>query len=242
MLNMDKFTMAKFNLEKFTIDRSITSPIKVLRKAISLALLCVMAMSLQAETGNALAGTEGVSGDAPQVAIDDSSFGCIRDMAPVRHFYVANLLGDLDSTLAAAQTPEGAVYPVGSVVQLVPTEAMVKREAGTFPATGDWEFFELKVNDSGTTIEKRGFVDVVNRFGGNCFGCHAPARAPWDFICESDHGCEPIAINHKMTGALQRTDPRCGADVKEKGDTAALLKLGSMVSIGLTLDWLKKVF
>jgi len=75
------------------------------------------------------------------VDIDENSFSCIRDMTPVRHFYVDNLLGDIESTLAVANAPEGAVYPEGSVVQLVPTEVMVKRESGTFPATGDWEFF-----------------------------------------------------------------------------------------------------
>ena len=176
------------------------------------------------------------------ITIDEESFSCIREMTPVRHFYVDNLLGDIEGTLAAANSPEGAVYPIGSVVQLVPTEVMVKREPGTFMATGDWEFFELEVNESGSTIAKRGFVDVVNRFGGNCFACHAPAKEKWDFICESGHGCEPIPINHKMTGALQRSDPRCGPAVLESGDTMALIKLKVMVSIGLTKKWLEDLF
>ncbi|MBL4816640.1 MAG: hypothetical protein JKY74_14270 [Shewanella sp.] len=176
------------------------------------------------------------------VTIDEESFSCIREMTPVRHFYVDNLLGDIEGTLAAANSPEGAVYPTGSVVQLVPTEVMVKREPGTFMATGDWEFFELEVNESGSIIAKRGFVDVVNRFGGNCFACHAPAKEKWDFICESGHGCEPIPINHKMTGALQRSDPRCGPAVLESGDTMALIKLKVMVSIGLTKKWLEDLF
>lgn len=176
------------------------------------------------------------------ITIDEESFSCIREMTPVRHFYVDNLLGDIEGTLAAANSPEGAVYPIGSVVQLVPTEVMVKREPGTFMATGDWEFFELEVNESGSKIAKRGFVDVVNRFGGNCFACHAPAKEKWDFICESGHGCEPIPINHKMTGALQRSDPRCGPAVLESGDTMALIKLKVMVGIGLTKKWLEDLF
>ncbi|QDO82284.1 hypothetical protein FM037_02300 [Shewanella psychropiezotolerans] len=176
------------------------------------------------------------------ITIDEESFSCIREMTPVRHFYVDNLLGDIEGTLAAANSPEGAVYPTGSVVQLVPTEVMVKREPGTFMATGDWEFFELEVNESGSTIAKRGFVDVVNRFGGNCFACHAPAKEKWDFICESGHGCEPIPINHKMTGALQRSDPRCGPAILESGDTMALIKLKAMVGIGLTKKWLEDLF
>ena len=175
------------------------------------------------------------------VKVDDNSFKCMRQMAQVRHFYVDNLLGDVMSTVTAANAPKGAVYPVGSVVQLVPTEAMVKREAGFNPATGDWEFFELSVNESGTKIGKRGFAEVNNRFGKNCFTCHAPAREHWDFVCESDHGCEAIPIDHKMTGALQRSDPRCGPATPEAGDTMALLKLRALVTIGATIGWFKSL-
>src|SRR5262245_1290687 len=99
--------------------------------------------------------------------IDAKSFRCITKMTPVRHFYVGNLRGELDATLAAANSPNGAVYPPGSVIQLIPGEAMVKRDAGFNAATHDWEFFELDVSKDGTKIRKRGFADVVNRFGGN---------------------------------------------------------------------------
>ncbi|MGL5048907.1 MAG: hypothetical protein ACRC6S_15475 [Shewanella sp.] len=179
---------------------------------------------------------------APAITIDDSSFQCIRQMTPVRHFYVDNLLGNINGTLAAANAADGAIYPPGSVVQLVPTEVMVKREPGTFAATGDWEFFELAVDDTGSKIVKRGFVDVNNRFGGNCFTCHLPARDKWDFICESGHGCEPIPIDHHMTGALQRSDPRCGATELESGDTMALIKLKLMISLGVINKWFSDVF
>jgi len=179
---------------------------------------------------------------AASLDITDKSFRCMRDMTPVRHFYVDNLAGDLQGTLAAANNPKGAIYPPGSVVQLVPTEAMVKREPGFNPATGDWEFFELSVNDKGATIGKRGFAEVNNRFGKNCFACHAPAREPWDFVCESDHGCEPIPIDHQMTGALQRSDPRCGEPQLQSGDTWALWKLRTLVLVGTTIDWFKNLF
>ena len=86
--------------------------------------------------------------------LDETSFRCMREMTPVRHFYVDNLAGNLDGTLAAANAPEGAIYPTGSVVQLVPTEVMVKRDPGFSPVTGDWEFFELEVSASGSTIQK----------------------------------------------------------------------------------------
>ena len=32
-------------------------------------------------------------------------------------------------------------------------------------------------------LRRRGFADVINRFGGNCFGCHVAARPEWDSIC-----------------------------------------------------------
>jgi len=186
--------------------------------------------------------TEAPAVSVTPVKVDDSTFRCMRKMTPVRHFYVDNLLGNVAGTLAAANAAKGAIYPAGSVVQLVPTEAMVKREAGFSAATGDWEFFELDVSATGTRIVKRGFAEVNNRFGKNCFGCHAPARDPWDFICETNHGCEPIPIDRQMTGALQRSDPRCGEPVLQDGDRMALFKLKAMVFIGASIAWVKGLF
>src|SRR5215470_7334315 len=53
------------------------------------------------------------------VDVDAKSFRCITKMTPVRQFYVDNLRGDLPATLAAANAPNGAVYPPGSLIQLV---------------------------------------------------------------------------------------------------------------------------
>ncbi|MDO8449241.1 MAG: hypothetical protein Q7T10_10605 [Rhodoferax sp.] len=211
-----------------TLARRLGSQLRLVTTAMALSLGLV-AVGQVADAATAL------------VKVDDNSFKCMRQMAQVRHFYVDNLLGDVMSTVTAANAPKGAIYPVGSVVQLVPTEAMVKREAGFSPATGDWEFFELSVNENGTKIGKRGFAEVNNRFGKNCFTCHVPARETWDFICESDHGCEAIPIDHKMTGALQRSDPRCGPAIPEAGDTLALLKLRALVTIGATVSWFKSL-
>jgi hypothetical protein len=200
-------------------------------------LLALIAGFILPGIGPALAAT-----DTVRVNVDAGSFGCIRDMEPIRHFYVDNLLGDIAATVAAANAPNGASYPVGSVVQLVPTEAMVKRERGFSPVTNDWEFFELQVTEDGSTIGTRGFAEVNNRFGGNCFACHLPAREPWDFICESDHGCEPIPIDRKMTAALQRSDPRCGPAELQEGDSMALWKLRAMATIGAVQAWFKNLF
>ncbi len=225
-----------FTVSNSAIVRNVRAVLRGLQSQVRL-LGYAMAVSLGLAAFGSLADAA-----TAMVKVDDSSFHCMRQMTPVRHFYVDNLQGDLAGTLTAANAPKGAIYPAGSVVQLVPTEVMVKREAGFSPATGDWEFFELQVDDKGTKIGKRGFAEVNNRFGKNCFGCHAPARQPWDFVCESGHGCEPIPVDHKMTGALQRSDPRCGPAVPESGDTMALFKLRSMVLIGSTVGWFKSLF
>lgn len=147
--------------------------------------------------------------DTAELQISADTFVCITDMTPVRHFYVDNLLGDLDGTLAVANSEDGGVYPPGSVVQLLPTEVMVKHGKGWNAATRDWEFFELDVSEEGSTVRNRGFVDVINKFGGNCFACHVRAEPQWDLICEKDHGCEPVPVTAEMILELQQTDPRC---------------------------------
>jgi hypothetical protein len=180
------------------------------------AIVCGVALLLSAGLGNA-------------TDIDAGSFRCIRNMTPVRQFYVDNLRGNLDATLAAANSPTGAVYPPGSVIQLIPGEAMVKHDKGFNAATHDWEFFELDVSKDGTQIRKRGTADVVNRFGGNCFDCHAPAAAQWDLVCETGHGCAPLAFTRAMTGALQRTDPRCDNPPISPEDAEALKQLEQLL-------------
>jgi hypothetical protein len=150
----------------------------------------------------------GAGSRAASEAIDDETFSCIRDMTPVRGFFVSNLQGDLEATLAVSNAGTGK-YPAGSVIQLVPTEVMVKHEEGFSPVTRDWEFIELEVSDQGSKILNRGTVDVVNRFGGNCFACHLKANPGRDLVCEQGHGCDPIPLTPTMIKAIQNTDPRC---------------------------------
>lgn len=169
---------------------------------------------------------------APEpIPITADTFSCITELIPVRGFYVGNLLGDLSKALEVAQSKTGGVYPAGTVIQLVPTEVMVKQRPGFNSITHDWEFFELEVSKQGSKIAKRGFAEVVNRFGGNCFGCHVKARAEWDLICETGHGCDPIPLTPAMFRALQRTDPRCpGADKVSAEDAAALKQLAELAN------------
>jgi hypothetical protein len=165
----------------------------------------------------------------PRVRVDDKSFKCITQMTSVRHFYVDNLLGRLDQTVAVARTGQGD-YPEGSIVQVMPNEVMIKQQKGFNPATRDWEFLWIDVDKNGSKIFTRGFAEVNNRFGLNCFACHIKAKPEFDLICESDHGCDPIAVTKAMFGALQRTDPRCpGADQVSPADAEALKQLDDVV-------------
>lgn len=158
----------------------------------------------------ALAGAAQLKAQSDQlIAVDENTFDCITEMTPVRGFFVDNLLGNLDATLAVANSANGGTWPTGSMVQLVPTEVMIKQPEGTSPATNDWEFFELAVSAEGSEIVTRGFTDVVNRFGGNCLGCHVKAEPQWDMICETGHGCDPIPLTREMLTAIQQNDPRC---------------------------------
>lgn len=197
----------------------------LIRSAIRLLgfLFASVALATSATAAGAAIGADG------KIAISDRTFDCISKLQAVRGFYVGNLLGDLKGTLAVAQSKNGGVYPVGSVIQLVPTEVMVKQPKGFNAATKDWEFFELDVSKSGTKIAKRGFVEVVNRFGGNCFGCHIKARPEWDLVCETGHGCDPIPLTPAMFKALQNTDPRCpNSETVSAEDAKALQALAAL--------------
>lgn len=146
---------------------------------------------------------------AKAISVTDESFVCLKKMRPIRGFFVGNLLNDIEATATAAKSKQGAIYPPGSIVQLIPAEAMVKHKKGWSPATKDWEFFELDVSKAGTKIKVRGTTEVVNKFGGNCFGCHVLAEPQWDLLCEDNHGCEPLPIPDFLIRWTQRNDPRC---------------------------------
>lgn len=132
----------------------------------------------------------------------------INAMTKVGKFFVDNRLGHLDEAVAVAQNPDGGQFPVGTIVQLVPQEAMVKRRAGWSPGTRDWEFFFLSVSADGTEIVSRGAAETENSFGGNCAACHGLARPEFDGICGTEHGCDPIPIGDDVIASIQAGDPR----------------------------------
>ena len=184
-------------------------------------------------TSAVLLAASGLAGSANaeegRIKVDNNSFKCITEMTKVRHFYVDNLAGKLAETVAVAEAGKGD-YPEGSVVQVMPNEVMIKQQKGFSPATRDWEFFWIDLDKNGAKIFTRGFAEVNNRFGLNCFACHVKTRPEYDFICEIGHGCDPIPVSRPMFGALQRTDPRCtGSDMVSAEDQEALKQLGEIV-------------
>lgn len=150
----------------------------------------------------------GGAGGAADVELSAADFDCILDWPKVRRFRVTNKLGPAAPSLDAANRPGEVDYPVGTVIQLIPNEAMVKRRPGFNPAADDWEFFLLEVNARGASIKARGTDQVANPLG-TCQGCHAQAERRFDFVCEDGHGCEPLPFTSEQIEAIQQSDPRC---------------------------------
>jgi len=140
-----------------------------------------------------------------------SDFECLTKWTRIRHFRIANPLGHLDEALAVANGEMPPPYPIGTMIQLVPQEAMVKRGGGFFPDAHDWEFFLLSASSSGTEIVQRGRGEVVNPLAGvPCFTCHGAAPQT-DFVCETNNGCVPLNLSVDLITLLQNRDPRCPA-------------------------------
>jgi hypothetical protein len=174
----------------------------------AIAVAVVVTVGLGACSGGDSAHHSAAAKPRQDFVAQAGDFRNLHTMTKVRNFYVDNRLGHLDQALAVANSPNGGRYPVGTIIQLVPQEAMVKRQKGFSPTTRDWEFFFLSVTPMGTTIEKRGTADVVNRFGGNCASCHQGAAARFDGVCEEIHGCAPLPIGPDVFHAIQESDPR----------------------------------
>ena len=160
-------------------------------------------------TTAATGGTTSTTGAAlPDLNPTAADFVNLNSMTRVGDHFVASLNGHLAAALAVAHSATGGTYPVGTVIQLVPTEAMIKRHKGYSPSTGDWEFFSLSVSHQGTRILHAGGASVLNAFGGSCAGCHGAAKPQFDFVCGHDHGCAPLPLTAKLIAQIQSHDPR----------------------------------
>ena len=150
------------------------------------------------------------SASAQELMITEETFGCILDWPKVRNTRFQH--SDPEKLMEAMRIFRDSVpdveYPVGTILQLVPFEAMVKHPREKFPNTNGWEFFFLDITKEGTKIAERG-ENVVNRSQGvTCLSCHQPA-ARYDFVCEKGHGCAPIPFDDEKIAAIQKSDLRC---------------------------------
>lgn len=145
------------------------------------------------------------------VTVTERSFECILGGTRVRNTYIRNAEPGLlaEAVRIFRDSVANVDYPVGTFLQLIPTEAMVKHPRERFPATNGWEFFALDLSAQGTRIKARG-DSVVNFVGVTCLSCHR-AAARFDFVCEKNHGCAPIPVTDKMIADRQKADPRCAA-------------------------------
>ena len=149
--------------------------------------------------------------ETEDVELSAADFECILDWPKVGLIRINNVLGHQEEAEAVAKSADGGTFPVGTVLQLLPNEAMVKRRAGFSSATSDWEFFFLDVSASGTEILSRGTVEVKNDFDLTCISCHSEAEPQWDLVCATGHGCEPLPVSAEELEAFQNSDPRCAS-------------------------------
>jgi hypothetical protein len=103
----------------------------------------------------------------------------------------------------------GEKYPVGTIIQLFPFEAMAKRGGRYNPEGHGWEFFQLTSDERNRSqITARGMAEVANPFG-SCQGCHMTGDAPqFDLVCEG-HGAASLPLTPERIQQIQNQDPRC---------------------------------
>ena len=147
--------------------------------------------------------------DPEDLNMTEGDFECVLNWDQPDVYRLTNKRGHLAEALLVAQSPTGGEFPPGTVIQVTPVEAMVKRAPGWNPATNDWEFFSLSVSALGTQILGRGGEEATNGQGQTCFSCHSQADPQWDLICRKTHGCDPLPLTDQFLELTQQNDPRC---------------------------------
>jgi hypothetical protein len=102
-----------------------------------------------------------------------------------------------------------AGYPVGTILQLFPFEAMIKRRRGFNREGNNWEFVRLNITQDGRTeILQTGKGEVANVIG-SCQGCHVQLAPAHDLVCEFVVGTSGLGLTDAQVQAIQAADPRC---------------------------------
>lgn len=127
-----------------------------------------------------------------------------------KHFYVFHRnKRKLAKALAVAEgNLPGEEYPVGTIIQLLPIEAMAKRGGKYNPSGHGWEFFQISISPTRKSeIVSRGGAEVKNF--ASCQGCHLGGQAAqFDLVCEG-HGAAALPLTDVQINAIQHGDPRC---------------------------------
>jgi hypothetical protein len=142
--------------------------------------------SVSGETSSETMGDSSAPAADEDLDMTADQFSCIGTWDKVLGFRINNLLGHLDEAIAVANSATGGEFPVGTILQHLPTEAMVKRKAGFSPETKDWEFFLLTLGPDGTTtIAERGTTEIATSMGQTCASCHSMVTDAYDFVCNT---------------------------------------------------------
>lgn len=155
--------------------------------------------------------TDTYQGTGEDAFLLDDDFVCLGDSTYTKvgagDVRIKNVLGHEDDALAVATAKRGA-YPPGTIIQLFPGEASVKRGTGFSPATDDWEFFTIDVGSGRSVITSRGTTEVHN-VANTCVACHAPAKKDFDFACFTNNTCAPFPFFVSTKVNPDTDDPRC---------------------------------
>lgn len=173
-------------------------------------MLCAMhtlTRQVMAAAAAVLVGTATFALQAQQ-DVPQEILSCIADGTKIRHTFIQH--ADPAKRQEAVRLYEnkvaGAEYPEGTIMRMIPGEAMVKRSKAAFPKSNGWEYFALAVTPQGTTVRERG--DLASNRLGTCQNCHSGADKS-DLICGGGPGCATVPLTEEQIATIQGNDPRC---------------------------------
>ncbi len=129
---------------------------------------------------------------------------CIANGQKVGHTYIQHPEAAKLKQAIAAYQAKGKDYPEGTILRMIPGEAMIKRSTAAFPESNGWEYVALAVTPQGTTVRARG-MEASNPLG-TCQSCHS--KAAGDYVCASG-GCAAVPLTEERIATIQANDPRC---------------------------------